>query len=105
MKLIWNQHHVRQSSSKADGKPNVLFSSPEVLGYQSQGIEVNQEDIDIVRDVIGFRRYPTWKDYYLHLLLQYNLRIYNIDAPTSAEDGLDTYVELLGHLQRDEFEI
>lgn len=43
----WNMRTVCQSASAPGGRPDLLFQVPSMMGYQKQGIEVQEQDLDI----------------------------------------------------------
>lgn len=44
----------------------MLFHVPSVVGFTKQGIQVDTEDIDVARDVIGVDTHPVYKDQDVH---------------------------------------
>ena len=65
----WNSRHVRQSASAPGGKPDILFSIPESVGFCKQGVEVERTDIAIAEHTIGIDTWPIWKNKDLYELL------------------------------------
>ena len=102
---IWNTRHVRQSASTPGGKPDILFTMPETVGFNKQGFKVDDSDVNIAEQVIGITHCPVWKNKDLYELLECYVNIHGIHRSVCVEDGIDLYAKLLSFLQNDGFEI
>ena len=91
----WNSRHVRQSASAPGGKPDILFSTPESVGFCKQRVEVERTDIAIAEHTIDIDTCLIWKNKDLYELLRYYCEIHSLKEPTCFEDGLDCYVKIL----------
>ena len=100
--LRWNCRAVRQSSDAPGGNPDLLFHCPP-LGFQKKGIQIGQEDINIVNEVLGIDDSPVAKNDEMHDLLKCYFKIHNLRMPTDWESALDLYADLLKLLKEDYF--
>ena len=101
----WNTRYVRQSAAAPGGKPDVLFSVPDTVGFQNQGKLVSDEEIEIAERIIGIHHQPVTKDENLHELLLCYVHIHNLCMASDADEALDLYVDLLTFLQADGFSV
>jgi len=58
----WNRRNIRQSAAASGGRPNLLFSAPETVGFTHQGVQVNIEDLDITVRQLGIAEAPYCRD-------------------------------------------
>ena len=100
--LSWNRRRVRRSSDAPGGNPDLLFHCPP-LPFQSKGIQIGQEDINIVKEVLGLHDSPVAINDEMHDFLKCSFQIHNLRMPTDWESALDLYVDLLQLLKEDDF--
>ena len=101
----WNSRNVRQSSSAPGGKPDILFTSPETVGFSNKGIPVDLRDLVVAENLIGISHHPIWKNKDMYELLVCYLSLNRLKQATNPEDGLDLYVKLLSFLNNDGFHV
>ena len=95
--IIWNRRHVRQSSVRAAGKPDILFwyYLPTTVGYEHQGILVDKNDRTVATEIIGITQPPIPRNKNIFDLLECYVYLNNIAVDSSAESALDVYVKLI----------
>ena len=100
--LSWNSRTVRQSSDAPEGNPDLLFHCPP-LAFQRKVVQIGQQDINIVKEVLGSDDSPVAKNDEMHDLLKCYFQIHNLRMPTDWESALDLYVDFLKLLKEDDF--
>ena len=100
--LRWNRWTVRQSSEAPGGNPDLLFHLLP-LAFQRKGIQIGQEDINIVKEILGLDYWPVAKNDEMRNLLKCYFQIHNLRMPTNWESALDLYVDLWKLLKEDGF--
>ena len=73
--LSCNRRRVRQSSDAPGGNPDLLFHCPP-LAFQRKGIQIGQEDINIVKKVLGLDDSLVAINDEMHDLLKCSFQIY-----------------------------
>ena len=99
----WNARNVGQSAEAPDGKSDILFNSPSLIGYTNQGIKVKQIDISIAQDTVGFGYHPVFKDEDLHELLLCYVGIHQLVLPKDADAAINMFIKLLRFLHDNGF--
>ena len=102
--LRWNRRTVSQSSGAPGGNPDLLFHCPPPE-FQRKGIKIGQEDINIVKEVLGLDHSPVAKNDEMHDLLKCCFQIHNLRMPTDWESALNLYVDLSQLLKKDDFPV
>ena len=97
----WNTRFIRQSSSAPGGRPDILFSLPETIGYTKQGIPICDRDVSIARNILGIETHPVYMNSDLHELLLCYCGIHGHSVPCDAESAFDLFVILIQDLRRD----
>ena len=67
----WNTKHVRRSA-EAPGKPDILFSLPESVGFTKQGLVIEESDLKAAADVLSIHHQPVNKNDDIHEMLNNN---------------------------------
>ena len=93
--LIWNARNVRQSARAPGGRPDVLFALPSTVGFEKQGILVNENDIVIAKNILGISHHPVSVEKDLHELLVCYCAIYKLSIPCDADGALDLFIKLI----------
>ena len=101
----WNSRHIRQSAAAPGGKPDILFHLPSTTGFTSQGVKVEEEDLDVAESVVSINNHPIYLNKDLHELLWCYVQMFVISPANNADEGLEMYVKLLRLLERDNFMI
>ena len=78
--LRWNRRAFQQSSDAPRTNPDLLFQCPP-LGFQRKGIQIGQEDINIVKEVFRLDDSPVAKNDESNDLLKCYFQIQNIRMP------------------------
>ena len=76
------------------GKPDLLYAIPSTVGYNFQGIPVDQEDINVCSQVFEINHPPFWKNKALFDLFLEYMRQYNLPNGNDPETSLDNYVKI-----------
>ena len=99
--LKWNRQTVRIIRCTWK-KPRFTFS-PSTTWISKKGIQICQEDIDVVEQVLGLDYSPFTKYDEMRDLLKCYFQIHNLRMPTDWESALDFYIDLLKLLKVDDF--
>ena len=75
--LRWNCRTVRQSSDAPGGNPDLIFHCTP-LGFQRKGIQIGQEDKNIVREVLEIDDSPVTKNDEMRYLLKCYFQVHNL---------------------------
>lgn len=101
----WNSRNIRQSAQTPGGVPEILFYMPNTVGFQLKGINVDEDQINVIENMLGIEHAPMYKNRDLWELLFCYLQIYNLDSPQDAESALDLFVRLLEILRAEDFAV
>ena len=101
----WNRKNIRQSVAAAGARPDLLFSTPETVGFTHQGVKVDVEDLDLTVKQLGISETPYCRNEQLHELLSIYVHLNDLNIPVDAFEGLELYEKLLDPLKQDEFEV
>ena len=101
--LRWNRRTISQPSGAPGGNPDLLFHCPPPE-FQRKGIKEGQEDINIVKEVLGLDHSQVAKNDAIHELLK-RFQIHNIRISTDWESALNLYVDLSKLLKKDDFSV
>ena len=102
---IWNSRSIRQSATAPGGVPEILFHFPEKTGFEKQSIPVTHEEIRIVEDIFRIDNPPMTKDEDIFELFFCYMGMCGFQNPQDPESALDLYVNMLGVLENDNFDI
>ena len=94
---------ARQSASAPGGKPDLLFQVPSTIGCQQRGIKMQDRDIDIAMNTLGFNHHPVYRNKEMHELLICYVHMLKLKLARDAEAGIDMYVKLIRYLELDNF--
>ena len=102
----WNTKHVRRSAEAPGGKPDILFSLPETVGFTKQGLVIEESDLKAAADVLSIHRQPVKRNDDIHEMLTNYCRSNGLSMPPrNADDGINLYSKLLQIMGRDGFEV
>ena len=101
----WNRRNIRQAAAAPGARPDLLFSTPETVGFTHQGVQVDMEDLDITVRQLGISETPYCRNEQLHELLSIYVHLNDLNIPVDAFEGLELYGKLLDLLKQDEFEV
>ena len=97
---FWNTHWIRQSSNNESpcGRPDVIYSVPELDNTENFLVQVTQDDIDTAQDLCKQRH--TIKDCDEHFIELVDIikSEHNLQEPTSIAEAESYYVTLLQHI-------
>ena len=65
----WNTKHVRRSAEAPGGKPDILFSLPETVGFTKQGLVIEESDLKAAADVLSIHHQPVNRNDDIHEML------------------------------------
>ena len=94
---------VRQSSSSPGGKPDILYYLPKTVGYSKMGLTVSEEYLTIAEEIVGLNHHPLHCNKTVQELLICYVHIHDTEIARVAESGLEMYIELMRHLDRNGF--
>ena len=103
---IWNAKYVRKSAEAPGGKPNILFTFPQTVGFERKGVPISETDIRAMHDVLSINGPPTTRDDDVDEILSLYCILRNLNfPPRNAEDGIDLFVKLLEVLSVEGFNV
>ena len=102
---IWNSRNIRQSAQTPGGVPEILFYMPNTVGYELNGVNVDDNQIQTIENILGIQHAPMYKNIDLWELLNCYMQIYNLELPKDPESAIDLFVRLLEILRVEDFEV
>ena len=98
---FWNTHWIRQSANKESpgGKPDVIYSIPELHNTENFLVDVTLDDVDVAEDLcIPRHTIRDCDENFIELADIINTE-HNLHAPTTVAEAENYYVTLLAHIE------
>ena len=98
---FWNTHWIRQSANKESpgGKPDVIYSIPELHNTENFLVDVTLDDVDVAGDLcIPRHTIRDCDENFIELADIINTE-HNLHAPTTVAEAENYYVTLLAHIE------
>ena len=86
---------ICQSANIPDGRPDILFYVPSVVGFTYVGEKVDSEKIAIAQDLLGTEHCPVYRNRDLNDFFICCCEIHNLNIPQDAESALELYTSSL----------
>ena len=96
----WNLHRIRPSihAECPSGKPDVLYFVPESVAAQDYSNPVDMDEIEIAEDMFAERPQEKGCSPHFRELAELIQEDEGLERPTSAEEALQLYFDLLDHI-------
>jgi hypothetical protein len=97
---IWDSHIIRPSRNEnvPHGRPNVMYTVPELYAAQDYQINVCQEDINNCKEECTFRKSIACDEDLFHLCCEI-MGQQNLPLPNDPYKALDLYIDLRRHIK------
>lgn len=92
----WNDHRIRKQTTRSPaGRPSFLFDCPEYLGYSDMSMYADMSLLQNCEEIVSVQL-PIMgaSDEFSELALEVML-MYNLHLPTSLQDAMDLFVNLV----------